>query len=112
MDERLLCSACCSTGFWSSSFFEGVTQWTLGEAFFTPGTEATAKIDLTYTEPSQPPVSWTDTLVFKQRDNAWLLNDIRMGGHRDAHPAGLGPGLDHHRPAWFRVLAGVVDQVE
>ena len=70
-----------------SSFFEGVTQWTLGEAFFTPGTEATAKIDLTYTEPSQPPVSWTDTLVFKQRDNAWLLNDIRMGGHRDAHPS-------------------------
>jgi hypothetical protein len=63
-----------------SSLFEGVKQWKLGEAFHTPGVDATVKVHLTYSEPSQPPVTWTDTLVFKQRDQSWLLSDIRMGG--------------------------------
>lgn len=62
------------------SLFEGVTKWKLGSAFFAPGVDGTVKVEQTYTEGTQPPVSWTDTLIFKSKDGKWLLDDIRMGG--------------------------------
>ncbi len=63
-----------------SSLFEGVTSWELGEVFSAPTVDATVKVRQTYTEPGQEPVTWTDTLVFKQRDRRWLLDNILMGG--------------------------------
>jgi len=89
------------------SLFEGVTKWEPGSAFSAPGVDATVKVKLTYVEGAQPPVNWTDTLVFKQRDGKWLLNDIRMGGEwafkagdslRGRLPGGWKTGEDHDSP--------------
>jgi len=63
-----------------SSLVEGVTSWKLGEVFSAPTVDATVKVIQTYSEPNPDPVTWTDTLVFKRRGGAWLLDDIRMGG--------------------------------
>ncbi len=89
------------------SLFEGVTQWELGSAFAAPGVDGTVKVNLTYTEGTQPPVKWTDTLVFKQREEKWLLDDIRMGGEwafksgdslRGRLPGGWQARDDHDSP--------------
>ncbi|MES2593818.1 MAG: hypothetical protein V4662_00700 [Verrucomicrobiota bacterium] len=89
------------------SLFEGVTQWELGSVFFAPGVDGTVKVNLTYTEGSQPPTKWTDTLVFKQRGEKWLLDDIRMGGEwafksadslRGRLPGGWQAREDHDSP--------------
>lgn len=89
------------------SLFEGVTKWEPGSAFSAPGVDATVKVKLTYVEGTQPPVNWTDTLVFKQREGKWLLNDIRMGGEwafkagdslRGRLPGGWKTGEDHDSP--------------
>ena len=89
------------------SLFEGVTKWELGSAFSAPEVDATVKVKLTYVEGTQPPVNWTDTLVFKQREGKWLLNDIRMGGEwafkagdslRGRLPGGWKTGEDHDSP--------------
>lgn len=89
------------------SLFEGVTQWELGSAFSAPGVDATVKVKLNYTEGSQPAVNWTDTLVFKEREGKWLLNDIRMGGEwafkagdslRGRLPGGWKVQEDHDSP--------------
>lgn len=63
-----------------SSLSEGVTSWELGDVFNAPTVDATVEVKQTYTEPNQKPVTWTDKLVFKQRDQRWLLDDVRMGG--------------------------------
>ena len=89
------------------SMFEGVKQWELGSAFSAPEVDATVKVNLTYTEPNQKPVNWTDTLVFKERKKKWLLDDIRMGGDwafksgdslRSRLPGGGKEGDDHGSP--------------
>lgn len=90
-----------------SSLFEGVTSWELGSAFFAAGVDGTVKVSSTYIEDRQPPVKWTDTLVFKQREGKWLLDDIRMGGDwafksgdslRSRLPGGWKAGVDHDSP--------------
>ena len=63
-----------------SSCFEGVTSWKLGEVFSAPTVDTTVKVTLSYRGQDQKPVTWTDILVFKQRDQHWQLDDIRMGG--------------------------------
>lgn len=63
-----------------SSLSEGVTSWELGDVFNAPTGDATVEVKQTYTEPNQKPLTWTDTLVFKQRGQRWLLDDVRMGG--------------------------------
>lgn len=90
-----------------SSLFEGVTTWELGSAFTAPEVDATVKVKQTYTEKDQKPVTWTDTLIFKQRDQKWLLDDIRMGGDwafkagqtlRGRLPGGIKETQDHNSP--------------
>jgi len=66
-----------------SSCFEGVTTWKLGDVFNAPTVDATVKVKRTCALPNEKPVTWTDTLVFKQRSQRWLLDDIRMGGEWD-----------------------------
>lgn len=62
-----------------SSSFEGVTQWKLGAEYHAEGVDATVKVQQTYAETNQAPVTWTDTLVFKPQGQGWALDDIRMG---------------------------------
>jgi hypothetical protein len=87
-----------------SSLVEGVSSWKLGEVFTAPTVDATVKVIQTYSEPNPEPVTWTDTLVFKQRGQIWLLDDIRMGGEwafksgsslRSQLPGGAQEGQDH-----------------
>lgn len=66
-----------------SSLFEGVSTWALSEVFTAPTVDATVKVNQTYNEPNQKPVTWTDRLVFKLQGKHWLLNDILMGGKWD-----------------------------
>ncbi|GEP45345.1 hypothetical protein BGE01nite_46360 [Brevifollis gellanilyticus] len=89
------------------SLFEGVTQWELGSAFFAPGVDGTVKVNLTYQEATEKPTKWTDILVFKQREEKWLLDDIRMGGEwafksadslRGRLPGGWQAREDHDSP--------------
>lgn len=87
-----------------SSLFEGVTSWEVGDAFGAPMVDPWAKVKQTYSEPGQKPVTWTDTLLFKQRDGRLLVDDIRMGGNwdfangpslRGGLPGGVKEGDDH-----------------
>jgi hypothetical protein len=87
-----------------SSLFEGVSSWTLEEVFSAPTVDATVQVQQTYSEPNPEPVTWTDTLVFKKREQKWLLDDIRMGGDwafksgsslRDQLPGGIKEDEDH-----------------
>ncbi len=86
------------------SLFEGAGSWKLGDAFDAPGVDATVKVNLRYEETQQKPVTWTDTLVFKDEGGQWLLDDIRMGGKwafrsgdslRGRLPGGLRESGDH-----------------
>ncbi len=88
-----------------SSSFEGVTEWKLGEIVIGP--YATAKVAQTYRDPGQEPVTWTDRLVFRERDQRWLLDDVLMGGEwefksgsslRAALPGGEKVAADHESP--------------
>ncbi|HCN30100.1 MAG TPA: hypothetical protein DIT64_15445 [Verrucomicrobiales bacterium] len=63
-----------------SSMFEGVTSREIGGVFSAPTVDATVQVRQTHVSQGLPPVSWTDTLVFKRRGQGWLLDDIRMGG--------------------------------
>lgn len=87
-----------------SSSFEGVTKWEIGSAFSAPECYGTVKVNLTYAEAGQKAVTWTDTLLFKEREGKWLLDDIRMGGEwafksgaslRHSLPGGGKDGQDH-----------------
>lgn len=90
-----------------SSLFEGVKVWEIGEVFSAPTVDATAKVRQTYWEHNREPVNWTDTLVFKQINGRWLLDDIRMRGKwayqsgdslRSRLPGGGRDGADHYSP--------------
>ncbi len=63
-----------------SSLFEGVSEWKLGVTAAPKGSDATVAIKLTYNEAGLEAAEWTDTLVFRNRAGAWLVDDIRMGG--------------------------------
>lgn len=87
-----------------SSSFEGVTKWEIGSAFSAPESYGTVKVNLTSAEAGQKPVTWTDVLLFKEREGRWLLDDIRMGGQwafksgaslRHILPGGGRDGDDH-----------------
>lgn len=94
-----------------SSLFEGVTSWGLDDVLNAPGADGTVKVRQSYAEPGQEVVKWTDVLVFKRRDQQWLLNDVLMGGKwqfksgkslRSRLPGGLMESQDHDSPdgAW------------
>lgn len=72
-----------------SSLTEGVTAWELGEDTLTAPGAATVEVKQTYNEPQQKPFAWTDTLVFRQCDQRWLLDNVHMGGDwlSDAAPS-------------------------
>lgn len=87
-----------------SSLFEGVTSWEVGDVFGAPSVDSWAKVKQTYGEPGQKPETWTDTLLFKQREGRLLVDDIRMGGNwdfangpslRGGLPGGVKEGDDH-----------------
>lgn len=65
------------------NYYEGVSSWEVGEVFMNPGADPTVRIHNTYAAEGQDPVVWFDTLVFKQRNGQWLVDDIRMGSEWD-----------------------------
>jgi hypothetical protein len=90
-----------------SSLFEGVTSWEVGDVFTAPAVEGQVKVRQSYTDEGQPPVHWTDTLVFQKDGGKWLLDNIRLGGEwqfktgaslRDSLPGGGKESADHESP--------------
>jgi len=105
-----------------SSLFEGVKQWDTGEGRHFGGPEAMVKVNLTYKEPGQPAVEWTDTLIFQQKGAGWRLDDIRMGGKwafkagdslRARLPGGSRESNDHLSPDehWQVTFEKATDEV-
>ena len=105
-----------------SSLFEGVTEWKLGAAAAPKGADATVAVKLTHNEPGQQAAEWTDTLVFRNRAGAWLVDDIRMGGDWEFHsgetlrrrlPGGSKDQADHVSPdgKWQVAFAREGDEV-
>jgi hypothetical protein len=104
------------------SFYEGVTSWEIGEPSASPGVDATVRVNNTYLATGQAPITWADTLVFKQRDGRWLLDDIRMGSDwdfesgeslRSGLPGGIREEEDHDSPdgRWHIVFTREADEV-
>ena len=88
-----------------SSSYEGVTGWELGEVLIGP--YATARVKQTCHLEGQEPITWTDRLVFREREQRWLLDDVLMGGKwvfksgeslRAGLPGGGKLATDHESP--------------
>lgn len=87
-----------------SSMFEGATSWEIEKVIVAPTIDPLVKLKQHHVEPNQKPVTWSDTLIFKQHGERWLLDDIRMGGNwefksghslRSMLPGGGREGEDH-----------------
>jgi hypothetical protein len=65
------------------SSYGGVTSWDIGEVIIRPGGDPTVRIHNAYAVAGQDPVVWFDSLVFKERNGRWLVDDIRLGSDWD-----------------------------
>jgi hypothetical protein len=66
-----------------TSLFEGATAYTIG-ACTSDGLKLTrCKVNLTYSDPQNPPTHWTDIVALVREGDAWKIDDIVYGGNWD-----------------------------
>ena len=62
-----------------SSLFEGATGLSVG-ACSGDGASGRCTVNLTYADPGNKPVSWSDTVLLVNTPGGWRVNDIAYGG--------------------------------